>query len=261
MIRSLIFVPAKEKMLAKICNMRANAFIIDLEDSIEITEKSSALQRVKLYLENNEISDNIYIRLNKDNFRNELHELKEFTKIGFMLPKFESPDDYADAEEFMKEHFVIALVETPLGVVNIKRIVSCEWVNAVAFGAEDYTCRVNMKNSCETLLYQKSRLVTYAKAYEKFIYDTPSFSINDDAVFMSEVDNAVSLGFDGKLLIHPKHIDYINSAFGSNDLEYFKKIIEQYELSHKPVIVIDGKIYEKMHIDRMKKILKENGDV
>jgi len=34
MNRSLLFVPAKEKMLRKIDNLDADSFIIDLEDSI-----------------------------------------------------------------------------------------------------------------------------------------------------------------------------------------------------------------------------------
>lgn len=259
MTRSLIFVPAKEKMLSKISNMDADACIIDLEDSIEAFDKEAALDRVKMFLQNADIKQEIYVRLNAERFSEEATVLSEFEQIGFMLPKFENPEFYNECISVWKNHKVIALVETPLGIVNINLISSCEWVDAVAFGAEDYTCKVNMLNSTETLRYQRSCLVTYCKAYGKPVYDTPSFKINDEEAFRAEVDSAADIGFDGKLLIHPKHISYINDVFGGADVDALKEIVRQYEESGKAVLVIGGEVYEKMHIDRMKKIIKENG--
>ena len=259
MTRSLIFVPAKEKMLSKIENMEADACIIDLEDAIEPVDKADALKRVVVFLEKTHAKQQLYIRLNSENYQNEAMTLSKYEKVGFMLPKFESTFFYTKCEELWKTHPVIALVETPMGIVNINEISSCHWVDAVAFGAEDYTCKTNMVNSVETLYYQKSRLITYCKAYGKSVYDTPSFQINQEDAFHAEVDAAVILGFDGKLLIHPKHIEYINIAFSASDLDSMKAIIKQYEDSGKAVLVIDGKVYENMHINRMKKIIKENG--
>ena len=42
-IHSLLFVPARENMLAKIASSEADAWIIDLEDSILKNEKAAAL--------------------------------------------------------------------------------------------------------------------------------------------------------------------------------------------------------------------------
>lgn len=65
-IKSLLFVPAKDKMLAKIPSMNANAYIIDLEDSIPEEEKEEALMRVVNYLDGQSSVSNIIVRINSN---------------------------------------------------------------------------------------------------------------------------------------------------------------------------------------------------
>lgn len=257
MLRSLLFVPAKEKMMSKIPALTADGFIIDLEDSINEDEKSDALKLLCSYLSEHTELSNIFVRLNKTRFEEEAIALNGFN-VGFMLPKFEKPEEFSRIDGIWNQHELIALVETPMGVINIQQIAQCLWVDAIAFGAEDYTANVNMLNDDVLLLPVKSTLIVSAKAYGKKIFDTPSFKINDQDAFEKEVLNSVSLGFDGKLAISPKHIQYINDTFNSSDLNYIKSVVARYEADGNAVVVIDGKVYEKMHINRLKKIIKEN---
>lgn len=258
--RSLLFVPAKNKMLAKIGSLEADKYIVDLEDSIEAFDKGEALNRLINWLENHEKEQQLIIRLNKDNYLSEAQELKKFS-VDFMLPKFEGMGEYILENNIWKNHKIYALVETARGLINIENIVSCEEVTAIAFGAEDYTASIGMKNAIENLQYQKSRLVSYARAYRKEVYDTPSFELNNEEKFQMEVDNAVDLGFDGKMAINPKQLLYINNAFSGENLEQMKRIIELYEKENQAVLVVDGKVYEKMHIAHMKKIIKEKWEI
>lgn len=256
--KSLMFVPATQKMLSKICNFNSDIYIIDLEDSINKDDKFDALLRCVEFLQQIKNS-NIIVRVNKELAEIETKFLNKFKDIGIMLPKFENFDDYDEIKHVLEEHYTVALIETPLGLVNIEKIVSCEWIDAIAFGAEDYTAFVNMADDDIYLNGIKSILIANAKAFGKKVFDTPSFKLNNLDLFEKEVNNSVSLGFDGKMLITPKHIDYINQAFGNNDLDNLKKIISEYEKSGEAVKVIDGVVYEKMHIDRIRKIIKENG--
>lgn len=259
-MNSILFVPAKEKMMKKISSLSADAYIIDLEDSISENEKDEALQRVKCYLDScADHSEIIFVRLNSNRLDKEIDALKNYTSVGFMIPKFESFVSYSDYEDILLKHKIIALIETPLGILNALDTAKCTWVDAIAFGAEDYTSMVNMKKSNETLLYQKSHLVTCAKAYNKRVYDTPCFSLEDDAL-REEIEYAVNLGFDGKLAINPRQISAINDGFRVTDIEFIKHVIDVYESTNESVVKIDGVIYEKMHIQRYKKILKEKGE-
>ena len=259
MIRSLLFVPAKENKLNKIPSLSSDGYIIDLEDSIIDSEKEEALKVLCSFLTAHQNIPNLFVRLNKDRFKKEAIVLDQF-RVGFMLPKFEIVEDYSELKHIWNLHCTIALVETPMGIINIRDIVQCPWITSLAFGAEDYTASMNMQNQNDLLLPIKSSLVTYAKAYNKIIYDTPSFNINNQDAFEKDVSESVSLGFNGKLLIHPKQIEFVNKTFGEIDLDYLAYIISEYEKKNNAVSIIDGKIYEKMHIDRYRRIISENNE-
>ncbi len=257
-LKSLLFVPAKDKMLSKIPSMNADAYIIDLEDSIPEKEKEEALNRVVQYIERETSVSNIIVRINSNHAERELSKLSQYSEIGFMLPKYEKNNPYNMFARYLSDHYTIALIESPNAIVELQDICKVEYINALAFGAEDYTAKVNMENNVDYLLFQKSMLVTYAKANKLQVYDTPSFKLNDEAEFEREVKNAMAIGFDGKMAISPKHVQYINETFNSNDIEYMMSVISRYEADGDAVVVIDGKVYEKMHINRFKKIIKEN---
>lgn len=257
-IRSLLFVPAKEKTLAKIPYLDADAYIVDLEDSIPEDEKEDALNRVIVFLDSQSQASNIIVRINSNRAERELSRLYKYSEIGFMLPKFEKKNPYDGLKEQLKGHFTIALIESPKAIVELSEICKDDYINALAFGAEDYTAKVNMENSIDYLFFQKSMLVTYAKAYNLRVFDTPSFKLNDEAEFKREVIHAKGMGFDGKMSISPKHVLFINETFSFYDLDYLKSVISRYEMDGNAVVVIDGKVYEKMHINRFKRIIKEN---
>ena len=161
LLKSLLFVPAKEKMLRKIGTLEADAYIIDLEDSIEESDKETALKLVCEFLDNiEETRYTIVIRVNKDRYTKEITKLSSYD-VSFMLPKYEQHSDYINLP-IGKDY--IALIETPLGILNAREIASDSKIVALAFGAEDFTAGIGMDNCVELLLYPKSTLVVCAKA-------------------------------------------------------------------------------------------------
>lgn len=257
MIHSLLFVPGREKMLEKIPVFSADAYIIDLEDAIPKGEKATALDMTIRFL-CSQGGENCFIRVDRCLMREQLNRLKDCKIRGIMVPKVEDCgflDEYSDS---LANRDVIALIETPLGLAKIDSIASHSEIKALAFGAEDYTAATNMQNSEELLLPLKSRLVMYGKAYGKAVYDTPSFCIQDVVRADAEAEHSAQLGFDGKLVIHPKLIPGVQKAFAAHDIKNIRKIVDQYENQDEAVLVVDGKVYEKMHIARFKRILKES---
>lgn len=253
-----MFVPSKLQMLRKISAFEADAYIIDLEDSINETDKQQALKDACEFLSTSPNTD-IFVRVDGNHLQEEFLQLNNFSFRGYMIPKFEDPGDYKDYIHYFQGKDVIALVETPMGVIKLKEICSSHIVSMVAFGAEDFTSVIGMRNSAESLLYVRSAIVTYGKAYGKVVIDTPSFVIDDVECLEKEIQTAVDLGFDGKLSIHPKQINKINEMFQYFELDKIKEIVAQYETAGEAVLRIDNKVYEKMHISHFKQILKEHG--
>ena len=254
-IRSLLFVPAVERRLAKIGKTNADAYIIDLEDSIAQEDKEEALNRTVAFLRTCEIG-NLFVRINRTRQKIELEALDQF-RIGFMLPKVERESDYEAVQGKLKSHRVMALIESAAGVMNSNMIASIPWVTALAFGAEDFTVATNISNDIDSLSVPKSMIALAAKANHKKVYDTPCFQIKDVEVLNSEMQQAMKLGYDGKLAIHPRQIDSINEAFKLLDPDYMKRVVKIYESSRNAVCEIDGKVYEKLHIDRLKRMLTQ----
>lgn len=252
-IHSLLFVPAEERKLAKIGKANADAYIIDLEDSIASEEKDMALQRTVEFLTGCDI-ENLFVRVNHHRFMIEIEALRQFN-VGLMLPKIENGSDYSEAEDCLTGKTNIALIESPSALMNANTIASIPWVTALAFGAEDFTVAACMANTAENLFVPKSLLSLAAKANHKKVYDTPCFQLQDERAFHMELQQALNLGFDGKLAIHPKQVEQINNAFMVTDPDHIRRIIEEYESSGKSVCEIDGRVYEKLHIDRLRKML------
>ncbi len=253
-IRSLLFVPAEERRLAKVGRMNADAYIIDLEDSIGEDRKDEALRRTVGFLKAYGPIDNLFVRINKERRLLELDALKPYP-VGIMLPKIETCSDYSDMENALNDKPVIALIETPRALYNAGTIAATPWIDTLAFGAEDFTAAASMRNSWDNLFVFKSLLSLAAKTHGKRVYDTPCFHLADETLFNSELEQAVDLGFNGKLAIHPKQIDKINLAFLPHDRDYMQYLVSVYESSGKAVCEIDGTVYEKMHIDRMRRML------
>lgn len=255
--KSLLFVPAKSRMLAKIDGLDADAYIIDLEDSIEKEKKEEAISDTLAYLQSCSVNKAIFVRINKERAETECKQLSGTGIKGFMFPKFETPDDYKHlGKDILENYENIALIETPRGIVNLAEISRCRWVNALAFGAEDYTSVSNMKNTEANLLYPKSKLLTYGKSENKPVFDTPFMQVSTGNL-LEAVQTSFDMGFDGKLAINPSHLGQINTVFDGYDEEMIKRIIAEYEKSGKAVLVIEDRVYEKMHISYLKKILEE----
>lgn len=257
-IRSLLFVPAEDKRLAKIGMTNADAYIVDLEDSIGEEFKDEALRRTVEFLKSCN-TKNVFVRINKHRREKELNALGVFN-VGYVLPKFQDSSDYSDVSDYFRDCNVIALMESPRAIMNANSIAAISWIDALAFGAEDFTVTSGMKNSCEYLFVSKSILALSAKANGKKVFDTPCFQLMGDEALKLELEQSVNLGYDGKLAIHPKQIDRINHAFQLNNPEYAKHVIERFEASGLAVCEIDGRVYEQMHINRLKERLLHEAD-
>lgn len=252
---SFLFVPATEKLLNKIEICNSDAVIIDLEDSIPAPDKADALGRTLEFLAEYSYNHDIYVRVNSDRFNTEIPLLDAFAIKGYMLPKCENTSDI-DTVSKLTQKELIALVESAAGLANVSETAKHERVTMLAFGAEDYTSECGIKNEDTFLVYPKSKIVLYAKANGKYVIDTMSLNIRDEKNYKILAENTKKFGFDAKLAIHPMQIEIINKVF-NDDIAYYEDIVNHYENSGKGVVEIDGTVYEKPHIDAMKRKIKE----
>jgi citrate lyase subunit beta/citryl-CoA lyase len=165
---------------------------------------------------------------------------------GIMLPKSESKEDILELKRLMKREEkekelakigIIPLLETAKGILNAYEIASVsDRVLAISFGAADYMrdfgrSYFTMSPDESELLYARSRLAVAARTAEVLAVDTPFLGvITDKEGLVRESKIASSLGFNGKLCIHPMHIEPINRVFSPSekDVDSARKIVKEY---------------------------------
>lgn len=260
-MHSLLFIPAYEEKMKNAGKIPADAIVFDLEDSIKQEHKSRALYNLVHFLKNFDKKEKtIFVRVNSNEINAEIKALQivENKIDGLMIPKFEEAALMKDLRDMNKK--IIALVETPLGLINLKQIVTCKEIWALAFGAEDYCCTVNMKNGRDYLLPIKTEIVKYANAFNKKCFDTVSTAIVNQTKLLEEVQESYCLGFNGKLAIHPNQINVIKSVFSLEDRQKMLDILTAYEKNNNGVLCYEGQIYERPHIEKIKKELEKQDE-
>lgn len=278
--RSWLFIPGiNERMLQKAKSIPTDVIIYDLEDSVELSSKEAARDLIKKQIKDSE-ADFPYslVRINAYGtpfFDQDLESLVEPNLFGFMIPKSEHPDFFkkldvrlSELEQKMSiekgQVKIIPLIETALGVNNSFEIASSsKRIIRLAFGAVDYIKDIQgalTDNANEELLYARGKIAndSYAAKIGGPI-DTVFTNLNDMEGFIKETKNIKKMGFQGKLVIHPKQVLAVNEVFKPTDAEVreAKLIIEAYEEAiekHLGVIQLNGKMIDIPVVEHARKL-------
>ncbi len=89
--------------------------------------------------------------------------------------------------------------------------------------------------------------------------DTIYPDFNDDKGLRTRVQLWSQMGLSGMLCIHPKQVQIVHQALQPTDseLEFAKRVVEEYERSGQAVFKIDGEMVDAPVITRSRQILKK----
>jgi citrate lyase subunit beta/citryl-CoA lyase len=137
-----------------------------------------------------------------------------------MLAKTESAEQVRSLAPFD----VIVLVETPLGALAVTETARVDNAYAVMWGAEDlFAATGGTANRWPDGSYRdvarhvRSQSLLAAKAYGKIALDSVYLDIKDLDGLRAESDDAVAVGFDAKVAIHPTQVAVIRAAYAPTD--------------------------------------------
>ncbi|GAA5160660.1 MULTISPECIES: HpcH/HpaI aldolase/citrate lyase family protein [Amycolatopsis] len=115
---------------------------------------------------------------------------------------------------------VVALLETPRGIRDADAIAQAEGVVAVMWGADDLVAGLGGSTSRraaggyrDVARHARSRALIAAKAAGKLALDAVYLDIPDVDGLAAEVEDAVAIGFDGKVAIHPSQVPVIREGY------------------------------------------------
>ncbi len=247
LLRSMLFVPGNNmRMLHKAASLRSDAVILDMEDAVPMEDKETARLFIRdMVPELAEKRAGIYVRVNSWSTgltQEDLEAALQPGLDGIMLPKCETREDIEklarelekiEADRGLKKTPIVALVETPLGVVNAYSIASAPRVIAVAFGSIDFAREMGTTPSKEgiEILYPRAHIAVAARAAGADPIDAVWADIMDIDGLVRDAKLARKLGYSGKLLVHPNQIEPVNKVFTPTieEVEYAKLIVEEFE--------------------------------
>jgi citrate lyase subunit beta/citryl-CoA lyase len=130
---------------------------------------------------------------------------------------------------------VVVLIETPLGALNVVESSQAENAFAVMWGAEDLFAvlggtanRYPDGSYREVARHVRSQSLLAAKAYGRLALDSVYLDIKDLDGLRAEVDDAVAVGFDAKVAIHPSQIAVIREGYqpSADQVRWARHVLE-----------------------------------
>ncbi len=254
----MLFIPANSwRMIMKATSEMQDVIILDLEDAVPIAEKETArvFARDGIPILKCRGID-VLVRINSLGTGLTPEDLKYVVVKGLdgvMLPKSETKEEIVKLDRLLKKEeekkglkpntiSIMPLLESPQGVLNASETAAAsKRVVALGFGAGDFLrelgegfaiVRLSPDEYFPMLLYARSRVSIAAQVAGVPAIDTPFFGLLIDTEgLIRESSKAKLLGFKGKMLIHPRHIEPVNQVFSpsKDDIEFSKQMIKAYK--------------------------------
>ena len=272
-LRSVLYVPGDNiRALEKVSSLDLDAVILDLEDGVAPKAKAAARNNIRKFLAAPPKGLYLTVRVNavdSDLICDDFRAFKDCRLNAFVLPKVEKPADITRTREkisafaYGTDVKIWAMIETPLGVLNVNAIAKSEReLECLVIGTNDLVKDLHARHTPERepLLYSLSRCILAARAYGLSVVDGVHLNIRDDEGFRAACRQGAALGFDGKTVIHPAQIEGANEAFtpSGEELEEARKIISGFEEAQrqgKGVTLVEGKLVEALHVENAKRLL------
>jgi citrate lyase subunit beta/citryl-CoA lyase len=148
---------------------------------------------------------------------------------GIVVPKLQRADDLADLPELD----VMAGIETGIGVSEVDGVLSHPKIVAAYFGAEDFATDIGAERTKEghEVLYARSRVVLSCRVHQVVPIDQAVLDVTDDDAFLADAAVGRSLGYDGKLCLHPRQVSLVRTAFApsASAIAWARAVIAAYD--------------------------------
>ena len=282
--RSLHFVPgANEAMLHKSIATHADCLILDLEDAVTPDGKEEARNTISDWLVKADFQGKERcVRINALDTPWALEDLEvvmRFPPEAIVVPKVSTLAEIESvAQEIgrletvyghppMSVGLILVSTETPTGALQVSTFADCARVVGMTWGAEDLasslgaTANRDANNRYLPLFeYCRSMTLLSAAAGGAQPIDSVYVDYGDDDGLLEECQLAATMGFTGKLTIHPNQIDIVNAAFSPSaaDVADAQRLIAAFEDARavgRMAFSFEGKMVDAPHLDQARKLL------
>jgi citrate lyase subunit beta/citryl-CoA lyase len=288
-LRSWLFVPAdSERKLAKAESVPADAFILDLEDSVAPAAKPRARVLAADYLRSRAPGarpSQLWVRINSEPHiaLDDLAAIVQGAPDGIVVPKADGPQDlrrvsaYLDALERREGlasgsiRMLPVATETAAAVFAIGeyRSASLQRLIGLTWGAEDLSTALGASTNRDangelTFTYRMTRslCLVAAKAAKVLAIETLYVDFRDLEGLAASSRAARAEGFAGRIAIHPDQVGTINEAFtpSSAEIDAARRVVAAFAAEPGAgVVQLDGRMLDIPHLRQAEHTLEQGG--
>ncbi|MGB5869985.1 MAG: CoA ester lyase [Albidovulum sp.] len=268
--RSFIFTPGlRPDMFPKALASGADIVCVELEDGIAPKDKAEARRHALALFEQPQAEDGVerIVRINSMRERFGIEDVQMILATttpppALMMPKIRTPDEVVMLDQLLTEagHAtrLHVIIETNEGLEAAFEIARCsDRIDAMFFGGVDMAAELRCRNSYETMIYARSRVVHAAATGGLDVIDVPFLDLDDPDGMRIEAEKVRDLGFAGKGAVHPKQIAALNEVFTPTraQIARARRITAAFEKADTGLVVIDGKLIEKPVLREMYRVI------
>ena len=223
--------PHKNSVFKKLPSWsKPDCYIFDLQDGCPYPLKEQARSNIRDHAKLiSSLGRKTFIRSN--NFSNKVEfekdmELLELDFIdGVMLPFIENIDHLVGIDNYLNtfenKHAsrrekiqILPLIETIYSLRNLEQIISSsDRISGIALGLYDMFADINAEMNTENINFITNTVMLGAKSANLPFIDSPFVDVHNYADFFINCDQSIKSGADGKMILHPDHIDVVNDYF------------------------------------------------
>ena len=232
-LRSLLIAPAsRPDMCAKLPRSGPDGVVLDLEDAVAPAAKAEARTQARVAaaeLRSLYPDLAVFVRVNSPGtewFADDVAEGLDEDLTGVVVPKLESGaqvDQVLDAlNQADRSHLrIMAGIETAAGAAQAADVLEHPQVSAAYFGAEDFITDMGGVRTDEGLevLYARSQVALAARLAGVPVLDQVVTAFGDDERFLADAAVGRSIGYSGKICIHPAQVPLANQCFSPSPTE------------------------------------------
>ena len=261
LVRSLLFVPAsRPRAIAKARTLAADLIILDLEDSVRDEERGAARAAAIEAVRQGFGDRPCAIRVNAESHGDhgaDMVAARTAAPDFVVLPKVTEARQVHDVS-LVTQRNVIAMIESPAGLVNALAIAREPGVAALLTGTNDLRQGLGVPPdaSRSAIALALQSIVLAARAADVAVFDGVYNAIADLDGLAAECEEGRQMGFDGKSIIHPDHVEITNRAFSPSGpaLEQARALVAAYSGGAQR---FDGRMIEAMHVAQARALIEQ----
>lgn len=264
--RSLFFTPGHSaEKIAKALRVGADVTVVDWEDAVPVDQKAAARDVTAAAL--HQERPGTFVRVNPPGtayFEDDIAAALRMPFDGLVLPKVEHADVvlHVRSEAAAQGRDPLGLV---LGIETARGVADCGDIlragaTAAYFGAEDYIADlggVRTELGLE-VLYARSHTVLTARVNDVVAIDQAVVAYRNDELFTADALAGRSMGYQGKICIHPRQVELAHQAFTptAEEVEHARRVLA---LESEGVASLDGQMVDAVHLAMARGVLARAG--